>query len=296
MTTITPVHKELKISPSSQDNQFVKKFCQNFIQGEIETPIFPDAAFKIRKAIEQDCEIEDLVKIVNMDPVISAKLIQVVNSPFYMMVNPISNCFEAINRLGRKTTRDLVIIFSMKNLIGSDKPVIKKLIQQTWLQSVKVSGISFILAKLTKKVDPNEALLAGLLHNIGVLPILSFAGSQPEGSYQLSDIELCIDEVYGQIGAIILEEWEFPDSLKQIPLLSADWHTNTTEKFNLNDIIILAKYHHFLDTPGGKKLPQIDTLPSYQKLENEPLTPEMSLQILHDAKQQVSDAMKFFSV
>jgi HD-like signal output (HDOD) protein len=296
MTTTAPVDKELKISPHLQDNPFIKKFSQNFTQGELKTPSFPDAAFKIRKAIEQDCEIDDLVKIVNMDPVISAKLIQVVNSPFYMLMNPISNCFEAINRLGRKTTRDLVTIFSMKNLIKSDNPVIKKLIQQTWLQSVKVSSISFILAKLTKKADPNEALLAGLLHNIGVLPILSFADSQPGGSYQLSDIELCIDEVYGQIGAIILEEWEFPDSLKQIPLLSANWCTDTSEKFNLNDIIILAKYHHLLDAPGGKKMPLIETLPSYQKLENQPLTPEMSLQILHDARQQVSDAMRFFTV
>jgi HD-like signal output (HDOD) protein len=296
MTTNTLVDKVLNISPQLQDNSFIKKFSQNFTQGELKTPSFPDAAFKIRKAIEQDCDIDDLVKIVNMDPVISAKLIQVVNSPFYMLVNPISNCFEAINRLGRKTTRDLVIIFSMKNLIRSDNPIIKKLIQQTWLQSVKISSISFILAKLTKKVDPNEALLAGLLHNIGVLPILSFADSQPEGSYQLSDIELCIDELYGQIGEVILEEWEFPESLKQIPLQSADWYTDGAEKFNLNDIIILAKYHHLLDTPGGKKLPQIDTLPSYRKLENQPLTPEMSLQILHDARQQVADAMKFFSV
>lgn len=296
MTTTSPADKALKISPELQNNPFIKKFSQNFAQGELKTPSFPDAAFKIRKAIEQDCEIDDLVKIVNMDPVISAKLIQVVNSPFYMLMNPISNCFEAINRLGRKTTRDLVTIFSMKNLIRSDNPVIKKLIQQTWLQSVKVSGISFILAKLTKKADPNEALLAGLLHNIGALPILSFADSLAADSYQPGDIELCIDEAGGQIGAIILEEWEFPDNLKRIPLLSAGWHTDSAEKFNLNDIIILAKYHYFLDTPGGKKVPPIDSLPSYQKLDNQPLTPEMSLQILHDAKQQVADAMKFFSV
>ncbi|CAG7855886.1 hypothetical protein MCAMS1_00181 [biofilm metagenome] len=295
MTMTTPVDKTLIISPQLKDNPFIQKFALNFTHGELKTPSFPDAAFKIRKAIEQDCETEDLVKIVNMDPVISAKLIQIVNSPFYMPMSPISNCFEAINRLGRKTTRDLVTIFSMKNLIRSDNPAVKKLIQQTWLQSVKISSISFILAKLTKKTDPNEALLAGLLHNIGVLPILSFADKQPADSYQSSDVELCIDEVQGQIGSIILEEWEFPENLKKIPLLSAGWETDINEKFNLNDIIILSKYHYLLDAPGNKKLPQIDTLPSYQKLENEPLTPEMSLQILHDARQQVADAMKFFS-
>lgn len=223
---------------------------------------------------------------------ISAKLIQVVNSPLYMLMKPISNCLEAINRLGRKTTRDLVIIFSMNNLIKSDNPAIKKLIQQTWLQSVKVSSISFVLAKLTKKVDPSEALLAGLLHNIGVLPILSFADSLPEGSYQTGDIELCINEIYGQIGAIVLEQWDFPDNLQQIPLQSADWYADIAEKLTLGDIVILAKYHYSLDMQA--KLPLIDTLPAYKKLGNQPLTPEMSLQLLSDAKQQIADAMKFF--
>jgi HD-like signal output (HDOD) protein len=284
--------KELKISPSLKDNPFIKQISQNFIQGELKTPSFPDAAFKIRKAIEQDCGIDDLVKIVNMDPVISAKLIQVVNSPLYMLMKPITNCFEAINRLGRKTTRDLVIIFSMNNLIKSDKPDIKRLIQQAWLQSVKVSSISFVLAKQTKKADPSEALLGGLLHNIGVLPILSFADSLPENSYQISDVELCINEIYGQIGTIVLEQWEFPDNLRQIPLQTADWHADIGDKLTLADIVILARYHSFLDM--HVKLPKIDTLPAYQKLGTQPLTPEMSLQILHDAKQQISDAMKVF--
>lgn len=293
--TTAPAHKELKISPEAQDNPLIKKFALEFAHGELKTPSFPDAAFKIRKAIEQDCETEDLVKIVNMDSVISAKLIQIVNSPFYMPMMPISNCFDAINRLGRKTTRDLVTIFSMKNLIRSDHATIKKLIQQAWLQSVKVSSISFILAKLIKSVDPNEALLAGLLHNIGVLPILSFADKQPSDSYQPGDIDLCIDEVQGQVGTFILEEWEFPESLKPIPLLAAGWQTDGPGKFGLIDIIILAKYHFLLDPPGNKKLPQISALPSYQKLEDAQLTPEMSLQILHDARLQVADAMKFFS-
>ena len=295
MTTTAPLNNELKISEHLKDNPFFNRFYQHFIQGELKTPSFPDVALKMRKAIQQDCEIADIVKIVNLDPVISAKLIQVVNSPLYRPVNPISNCFNAINRLGRKTTRNMVIAFSMKNLIKSKNPLIKELIQYNWLQSIKVSSISHTLAQLTQKVDPDEALLAGLLHNIGVLPILTFADSLPEGTYQPADIDLCINEIHGQIGSIILEKWEFPDNLKQIPLQSTNWFTSTTENINLNDIVLLAKYHNFLASPGNTELPLINTLPAFQKLENQPLTPEMSLQILHDAKQQIAETMSFFS-
>ena len=165
-----------------------------------------------------------------------------------------------------------------------------------------VSSISHILAKLIKKVDPDEALLAGLLHNIGVLPILIFADSLPEGAYQAADVDLCLNEIHGQIGSIsgqvgsiILEKWDFPDNLKLIPLQSIDWFTNTSEAFTLNDIVLLAKYHHFLASPGHIELPLITTIPAFQKLHNQPLTPEMSLQILHDAKQQITETMSFFS-
>jgi HD-like signal output (HDOD) protein len=295
MNTTAPMDNELKISEHLKDNPFFNRFYQHFIQGEPKIPSFPDVALKVRKAIQQDCEIADIVKIVNMDPVVAARLIQVVNSPLYRPMNPISNCLNAINRLGLKTTRNLVIAFSMKNLIKSENPLTKQLIQYNWLQSIKVSSISYTLAQLTKKVDPDEALLAGLLHNIGILPILTFADSLPEGAYQSADIELCINEIHGQLGSIILEKWEFPDNLKQIPLQSTNWFTSTTEKLNLNDIVLLAKYHNLLASPGKIELPLINTLPAFQKLENQPLTPEMSLKILHDAKQQIAETMSFFS-
>ncbi|ESS73377.1 putative signal transduction protein [Methyloglobulus morosus KoM1] len=293
-TTTDPADKELTISESLKANAFGSRFYEHYIHGELKTPSFPDVALKMRKAIQQDCEIADLVKIINMDPVISGKLIQVVNSPFYMPMVPITNTLNAINRLGRKTTRDLVITFSLKNLIRSEKAIIKKLIQQSWYQSIKVSSMAYTLAKLTKKADSDEALLAGLLHNIGVLPILTFADSLSEDTYQPNDISLCINEVQGQIGSIILEQWEFPENLRKIPLQSSDWFANTGENLNLNDIVLLAKYHCFLGTPGAD-LPTIASMPAYQKLGDQTLTPEMSLQILHDAKQQVADTINFFS-
>lgn len=293
--TIAPLGSELKISAQLKDNPFFIRFHQSFVLGDLKTPSFPDIALKLRKAIQQDCELIDIVKIVNMDPVISAKLIQVVNSPIYRSLNQVSNCLDAINRLGLMTTRNLVTAFSMNNLINSDNPVTKKLIQATWLQSIRVSSISSTLAQLTRKVDPDEALLAGLLHNIGTLPILTFADSLPKNSYQQSDLILCINQIQGQLGSAILEKWEFPDNLKQIPLLSNDWLTSTTEDINLNDIVILAKYHHFLTSPDQSKLPLLISLPAFQKMGQQSLTPAMSLQILDDAKQQIAETINFFS-
>jgi hypothetical protein len=122
-----------------------------------------------------------------------------------------------------------------------------------------------------------------------------FADSLPEDAYRSFDIDSCISEMHGQIGTIILEKWGFPDRLKLIPLQSTNWFENSNKDLSLIDIVLLAKYHHLLNNLSDTKLPLISTLPVFQKLNNQQLTPEMSLQIIQDAQQQISETMKIFT-
>lgn len=295
-SAITLLNNELKISDALKDNLFFSRFYKNFSHGVQTFPKFPEIALKLRTAIQDDCGIDEIVKIVRLDPIISAKLINAANSAMYRSVNPISSCFDAINRIGLRSTCYMVTAFSMTKLASSENPSIQQLIQRCWLQSIKVSSISYILAELTQNIDPEEALIAGLLHNIGTFPILTFADRFQGISYQSADIDLCINEIQGQIGSIVLENWGFPPNLSKIPLQSTNWFANLTEDLNLNDIVLLAKYHALLPSPSGNaELPLLITLPAFQKLKNRSLTPEMSLQILDDAKQKITETMNFFS-
>ncbi len=292
---ITALDNELKISDSLKDNLFFNRFYKNFSHGGQAFPKFPEIALKLRTAIQDDCGIDEIVKIVRLDPIISAKLINAANSVMYRSVNPISSCFDAINRIGLKSTCYMVTAFSMTKLASSETSLIQQLIQRSWLQSIKVSSISYILAQLTQNIDPEEALMAGLLHNIGTFPILTFAERSQGISYPSADINLCINEIQGRIGSIVLENWGFSRNLSQIPLQSTNWFANLTEELNLNDIVLLAKYHALLPLPSDNtELPLLITLPAFQKLKNRSLTPEMSLQMLDDAKQQIAETMNFF--
>ncbi|MGR9115443.1 MAG: HDOD domain-containing protein [Gammaproteobacteria bacterium] len=292
-----PLENKWQASEQLQNNPFFNLLFEYYQREELKIPSFPEVALKLRRATQnQDIGIADVVKIINLDPVIAAKLIQVVNSPIYRTVNPITNCHDAVNRLGLTTTRNLVTAISMKNLIRSEKPIIKKRIQQTWMQSIRVSGISYTLARLSHKAIPEEALLAGLLHNIGALPVLMFADTLPPENYSAADIDLCINELQGPLGSLILEQWDFPENLKNLPLQSRHWFEDTGPEVQLSDIVLLAKFHDLLSNTGGIDLPLICTLPAFQKLENQLLTPELSLQILRDAKQQIGEAMSFFMI
>jgi HD-like signal output (HDOD) protein len=263
-------------------------------QQTIDIPSLPDVAIRLRMAVQKDIGIAEAVKIINLDQGISAKLVQVVNSPLYCGVKPFTSCDAAVNRLGLMTTRNLVTSFSMKALFKSNNRVLTKKVQQAWQQSVTVSSLCHTLAVLTHKVDPEEALLAGLTHNIGILPIIRLADQQ--ASYSPEELEQCIKISGAYIGQCVLRQWGFAEALVKIPYLIDNWFYESGTDFGLVDVVILAKYHSLLGTDYVPFLPALHDLPAFQKLGDNGLTPDMSLQILYDAKQQVAEAMSLFEV
>jgi HD-like signal output (HDOD) protein len=183
----------------------------------------------------------------------------------------------------------------MQNLFRSKNKVLNNRIHQSWKQSIRVSSISHTLASLCKNANPDEALLAGLTHNIGSLPIIIFADSLNSEEYSSTDLSLTINTLQGLLGNIILKKWGFPDVLAQVPRQSENWYHSNGEKLDLSDIVLLAKFHSYLGSKQMQNLPPLHTLPAFKKLGDNALTPDMSLLALHNAKQQISEAISLFS-
>ena len=278
-----------------QNNSFLKRFLQHFKQGKLIIPSLPDVSLKLRAAVQQEIGIQEAVKIINLDSIISSKIIQIVNSPLYRGVNPISTSLDAISRLGLTTTRNLVTSISMQNIFSSPNKQLNNKMHLLWEKSIQVSSISHTLASITKIVNPDEALLAGLIHNIGSLPVIIFADSLSADDYTDKELNQTVFALQGQLGNIILEKWKFPETLIRIPVHAENWFYTNDKELDLSDIVLLAKFHSYLGTPHMQNLPPIHTLPAFQKLGSNALTPDMSLQTLQDAKQQISDAMSLFS-
>lgn len=275
-------------------NKFFDTFCRYFKEDKLIIPSLPDVALKLRTAIQKDIGIHEAVKIINLDSVIASRLIQIVNSPLYRGVNPITNCHDAVARLGLEATRSLVTSISLQNLYRGKNKHINNKILMLWKQSIQVSSISYTLATITKKVIPDEALLAGLTHNVGALPIVIFADSLSNDDYSMQDLEQTITALQGLIGILVLKRWEFPEHLQETPKNIEKWFSSEGKDLNISDIVLLAKFHSCIGTKHLQKLPPIQTLPAYQKLGDGQLTPDMSLQTLQDAKQQIAEAMSLF--
>lgn len=274
---------------------FFNGFCNAFRKDELRVPGLPDIALRLRKALQKEIGIADVVKIINLDPVISSKLIQVVNSPLYRTANTITTCHDAVYRLGLKTTQNLVITISLYNLFRSSNKRLNDCIQQIWKQSIQVSSLSYTLASLSnKKINADEALLAGLIYNIGALPIITYAETLSSSQYTGQELDLTIATLQGLVGEYILKKWHFPESLQQIPAHTGNWYHDAGPELQLSDMVLLARYHSQLYNVQAQKLPPLNTLPAFLKLGDNALTSDMSLQILRDAKQQIAEALSFF--
>jgi len=283
-----------KIPDSLSHNKILQAFSDHFINDEIEVPSLPSVAVKLRKAMQHEIGIDDAVKIIQIDPVISAKLIEVANCPLYISVNPAKSCFEAVQRIGLNATRNLVISLSIKNIFSSKSPLIKKHLDQEWKKSIYLSSLCFVLASADKQINPEEALLAGLIADIGVIPFLNFVTKLPADYYNEEEIKQAIPIVKGIVGSTILEKWGFAEGFIKIPLLSNDWYHQSDEAISYIDIVILSKLH----TKIGKDLahlPAITSIPAASKLKSITLSPENSLSILHDAKDKINETLRTFS-
>jgi len=122
---------ELVAPDELTENRLFHSFTQHYINDELDIPSLPDVAIKLRNAMQRDAGITDIVKIIQFDPVISAKLIGLANCPLYVSVTPVKSCLEAVTRIGLNATRNLVMGLSLSRIFKNNSPLIKNTLKKS---------------------------------------------------------------------------------------------------------------------------------------------------------------------
>ncbi len=254
-------------------------------------PSLPDVAIRIGKALNDDItDAKHIAKIILSDVAMTAKIIRVANSALYTGHNPVDNCTAAVVRLGAQTTHRLVLSFALRELFKSRSPVVQMRMQSLWGHSRQVAALCYVLAKLTKQFNPEEAMLAGLLHDIGEVVILSYAEKFPGVANDKIQLEHVITDLRGTLGGMILRGWGFVDELIQVAEEAENWYRDDSARAEYADLIIIAQLHSFIGTSRMSSVPMIDQVPAFNKLELGELTPKKSLKILKLASKQLAAA------
>ncbi|WP_455203759.1 HDOD domain-containing protein [Kaarinaea lacus] len=296
--------EDLYVSESIMNNRLFQDLYEDLVEDRLIIPTLPQVAIQIRNVVDEEVEIRKVEMVIQTDPSIAAMLLKVANSALFRTGNPVKTIEQAILKLGLKMVKSLVISYSMKDLFQSDYPYINKRLQHLWVHSAEVASVSFVLARKLKTFDPEYALLLGLLHDIGMLPILSYAARYPDIANQPQLIDSSIEQLHAEIGAIILSEWRFTDDFVVTSKEADDWYRDTQSNADYCDLVLVAQLHSFIGKAkdsvtklvGNKAIPPLSDIPAFQKLGLETSGPEQSIAILADANQQLAEAKQILSL
>lgn len=289
--------EEVDDSDEEPDNPLFAEIYEDLLNDCLIIPCMPEVAVKIRRMIEfEDAAIPRLAQVIQTDPAVSAKLIKSANGSLYHGQPPVETCARAIARLGLNTTKHLVVSFVLRNLFQEKitTELLSHCARGLWSHSVEVAAISMALASVTPNLDAEEALLAGLLHDIGELVILSYADKYPEIANNADALQTIVDQCKGDIGAAILREWQFPEAFFVVATESQNWMRNPGEKADYCDVVLVAHLHSYFGTAKMAGLPGLAEIPAFGKLADGSLTPEVSMRVLDEAKEMIHEVRQLF--
>jgi len=275
------------------EEQLINQFTEDFQANRIELPILPSIALRVRNALDDlDIDAAKIARIIQADPSIAMRVIQVANSPAYSTQNKVDNLKEAITRMGFSGVSSVVNSLTLAQLFKTNSVALRNRMEKLWKHSTMTAAISHVIAGMTPGFNPEKALFAGLVHDIGVIPILAYAQSNQQLLADIPRLDGFTENFKGQAGAMLLDRWGFEVELGTVAIESEKWTRNPTEKADYCDLVMLAQIHGYFGKPEFAKIPNITSLPVFKKF---PLTekgPEESFKIMGEAKGQIREVLK----
>lgn len=203
-------------------------------------PTMPEMALRVREvAGDPEASVKQLATVIGCDAALTARLIKVANSAIYRGAVEIKDLNMALMRLGMATTCTLATGLAMEQMFQATTDMVDKRLRQVWAASGEIAGLCTVMCKHYTKLRPDQATLAGLVHKIGVLPILSYAEDHPSLLKDSFTLDSIIRVTYPMIGKKILEAWDFPKEIRNVPTDHLNF-TRKTPQVDYADLVTVA--------------------------------------------------------
>ncbi|MCU7807394.1 MAG: HDOD domain-containing protein [Candidatus Thiodiazotropha sp. (ex Semelilucina semeliformis)] len=230
--------------------EFVQQLSAELSTGELKLPAFPDIAVRVKQALEgDDVSADKVAKVVGSDPVLTAKLLKVANSNFANRSGAqIKDLRTAIARLGYDLAYSTAVSIAVEQILHS-KSVgdLREHLKVLWKHSVHVSAIAYVIAKTHSKVNPDEAMLAGLLHDIGKFYIFTRSEKYPELFSDNEAMNNLMNQWHTGIGHAILEAWDFSEDIANTANDHDDLERPHIGQPDVTDVVITANLCAYWD-------------------------------------------------
>ena len=275
-----------------QVDQLVTEIMADLKANRLKLPTLPQVALRINDIIDApDTTAKDVAKILGADAVLSARVLQIANSPLVRGATPVENVQAATTHMGIGMVRNIVTAFLVNALFHSKHDTLKQRIMVLWGHSVRVAAISHVLANQFTKLKPDEAMLAGLIHDIGKLPLIAKAEESPDLANNPEVMDKLDEKLHTTLGKIVVQTWGFSQDLISAVSEHEDMKRDS-DALDITDIVTVA---NLLSYAGkNRRYTQLDwtTIPAFDKLG---LSPEDSIAALEEAQEEIAEIMKLLT-
>jgi HD-like signal output (HDOD) protein len=246
--TNTPVQSQVAFD-------FVRTLAAELSCGNVDLPSFPEIAIRVRRVLsDAKSSVDQVVRVVGSEPALAGRLLRIANSAsLNRSGRPVTDLRTAINRLGYNMVRSASMSFSMAQIRKSNKLTgLEHHLTDLWERSTAVAAFAYVLAKKCTKVNPDEAMLTGMMHGIGKLYVLTRVVDHPELFASNTMLNQIIGEWHCSIGKAILENWDFSEAMAQAVGDQTDFSRTEEGPADLSDVIAVAilMASHADDIPG----------------------------------------------
>jgi len=179
-------------------------------------PTLPAIALKVRKAADDpNINLSTMAEVVRQDPSLSARMIKISNSAYLGRKIKVTSTQQAITRIGLFQMKNIATALAMEQLFVSKNKIVKEYMSRIWADTVEIVANSLAVMQVHAKQTKNRAvnlesmMLAALVHNIGVLPILTEAERHADVFANVTFLDVVIEKMTCKLGASIMTEWGF---------------------------------------------------------------------------------------
>ncbi len=227
--------------PKTDDRAAIREFC-------FDLPPFPAAASQLVAELNQpDVQVARIIQLIECEPIVGSQVIRLANSPIYGTSRPITTIGHAIVVLGFKSVAQLALTVATADIFQTAGSTCADARRRTYCQSLAVATLARALARIHYRANPDEAFLAGVMHDIGKVILLDAAGDLYGEmiSRHAGDTTPRENETFGTthplLGAACGREWGLPHC---IALAIKHHHTPLVEVSEpLSKTIIAANYY-----------------------------------------------------
>ncbi len=196
-------------------------------------PTLPDIALKVReRADDPQISLQQMADVISQDPALAARMIKVANSAFMGRSIQVNSLNQAVTRIGLSQIKNIAIAMAMEQLFVSQHQQVQQQLDRQWRDSVQTASVavaclqSFKAANRSCRLSVDVMALAGLIHNIGALPVLIEAERHPEVFGHPAFMQALIDKIAAPVGLKIMQSWGFGPEF--VPVVE-NWRNSQSE-------------------------------------------------------------------